>query len=180
MIDVAKQLDTKASTLYRHVNNKRELFFAMLIEEYRLFADSIDDLVSHMQDPTPNKVLIAICNYILEISRNDFERFKLMFLTKPPDVGGKGEDITPGPYEAACDPQTIGFIENLVEQHLVSLGFAEENMEFITYTVLSTIVGAGLVTSEYYNYLNADFLSDSQYEEFHKFIVSNSIAHFLK
>ena len=108
MSDVAKQLGTRASTLYRHVNNKRELYFAMLTREYDLFRQRITEIMEQLQSPSPVVILKAIGSEILDMSRNNFERFSLMFLTKPPDLGSKADEIhVPGPFEKACDPQRL-------------------------------------------------------------------------
>lgn len=175
MSDVAKELNTKASSLYRHVATKRELYFAIVSREFKEFSDDIDQIVSQMVDPTPKKIIMEIGKYILKIARENTEQFHLMFLTKAPKQGAKllGENERIGKYESECNPQTIGALNNLVIQHLKSKNLNIDIANNLTFFLVSLIVGAGVITSPIYEHSNEGLLKPEQYEDFHNFVIAN-------
>lgn len=180
MSDVAKELHTRASSLYRHVTTKRELYFAMLTKEFNEFEGVISHLIqelSEVTEPTPELILQEVGRYILKMSREDTERFLLMFMTKPPDHGAKlsEEMIEIGTHEQACNPQTIGFIQNLVLQHLDQHNLNAANLTNITFFLVSLVVGAGFVTTPTYEYSNQGLLTAEDFEQFHEFVIENSL-----
>ena len=181
MSQVAEELHTSASTLYRHVATKRELYFAILTHEFDEFNVTIQQIIAELGDPTPQKILQQIGRYILTMAREDYEKFTLMFLTKPPDIGSKlsGEEYGPGPYELACDPQTIGSIYHIIGQ-VIDTNALDPNMQKnLTFYLISLIVGAGFVTSPTYEYSNQGLLPKEDYEQFHNFVIDHTFKPWL-
>ncbi|MHA2503284.1 MAG: TetR/AcrR family transcriptional regulator [Candidatus Kariarchaeaceae archaeon] len=176
MSDVARELNTKASSLYRHVATKRELYFAMLTKEFSEFETVIEKIIAELVTPTPTAILQSVGRYILKMAREDNERFMLMFMTKPPEAGSKLQEESVGPHELTCNPQTIGFIQGLVKQHIHTNNLDPSLTTNLTFYLVSLVVGAGIVTSPTYEYSNQGLLSPGEYEAFHDFVIENSLS----
>ena len=100
MRDLAKELNTQASSLYRHVQSKRELWFAITTNDYAEFEKGMDLIILKERNLSGLGLLKKIGLYFLEFARADFNRFKLMYLYEP----SKEEKV--GPFEQACKPNS--------------------------------------------------------------------------
>ncbi len=162
MANVADELGTKPSSLYRHVQNKRELYFAMLIREFDRLNEKIEEYAFTNKDP--KEILKFAGSLIFEIGRNDFQLFKLMFLSRPPP-----SNASPGLFEQQCHPQTIHNILALVKRINPT-----SDATFAAYSLMSLVIGGAILTSELYNPLNAGILSKSEYSRFHHYLLQLS------
>lgn len=169
MSDVAKELGTKASSLYRHVQNKRELYYALVTREFDRFNSKIENFAADNQNP--NKIIKFVGNLILEIARDDYQLFKLMFLSQPPPASTD----TVGPFEQKCTPRTIDDLLWLV-RGLPQVD--EEDSVNLTFTLMGLVLGSAILTSEVYEELIGGILPQDQYSTFHKYVL-DKVGNFL-
>lgn len=172
MRDIAKALDTQASSLYRHVQSKRELWFAITIKDFEEFAQGMNKIAGEHYG-SAKELLKEIAYYFLRFAREDFNRFKLMFLYEPP------KDNKIGPFEEACNPDSlrylIQFCDLLIkEEHLTKI--KAEDLAILYY---SQILGYTVVNSPINDYLlDQDVAKHMKDREFDKFIIEHTLDNF--
>lgn len=163
MRDIAKSLDTQASSLYRHVQSKRELWFAITIKDFEEFGEGMNEIArSHFGKPV--ELLKKIAYYFLDFAREDFNRFKLMFLYEPP----KDEKV--GPYEQACNPDSLTYLIefcNLVIKDEKLVNIKAEELAILYY---SQLLGYAIINSPINDYLldqkSFTYIKNSDFDEF--------------
>ncbi len=160
MSNVADELGTRPSSLYRHIPNKRELYFAMVTREFNRFNMRIEEFAS---DNPQGDVMRFVGSMILKIGREDFGLFKLMFVSRPPPAP---TDYSPGHFELQCNPRTIHNLLGIVRR----LGIDEDPV-LLTYTLMSLVLGGSILTSEVYSSLNEGILPKERYSEFHEYLL---------
>ena len=156
MRDLARSLNTQASSLYRHVQSKRELWFAITTKDYSDFDKGIKGLVSSQGSESAVSLLRRVGKYFLEFARDDFNRFKLMFLYEPPT-----EDSA-GPFEQACEPDSLtGLIQIcqvIIEQEKLTKIKAKElailiYSQILGYTIISSPINDFLLQKPEFNFI---------------------------
>ena len=163
MRDLARELDTQPSSLYRHVKNKRELWFAIINEDFKLFSNELMKIAQSHQGSSL-ELLKKIGRFFIEFARRDFNRFRLMFLFEPPNAGSGS-----GPFEEACNLQSLEQMKLLVEQIIKEEKLSIKDSDHFTYALISVILGAAVINSP----INAYLLEDQTImdEEFDNFII---------
>ncbi len=163
MRDLARKLDTRPSSLYRHVKNKRELWFAIINEDFKLFSNELMKIAQSHQG-TSLELLKKTGQFFIEFARRDFNRFRLMFLFEPPNAGSGS-----GPFEEACNLQSLEQMKFLVEQIIKEEKLSIKASDHFTYALISVILGAAVINSP----INAYLLEDQTImdEEFDNFII---------
>ncbi len=100
--------------------------------------------------------------YFLEFAKRDFNRFRLMFLFEPPEADGGS-----GPFEEACNLQSLEQMKLLVKQIIKEENLPVKNSDFFTYAMLSIVLGAAVTNSPINAYLLEDqTIMDEQFDEF--------------
>lgn len=146
MRELANRLDVGVSYLYRYVQNKRELWFAVIAQEYDNLADQFETLVENHQGKSM-KLLQSFVKLYLKFAHEEFPRFYLMFLMLPPESEKKQ-----GPFEYHQNPRfslifNKVFITVLEEENL-SLG----NPELIGVKLWGQVLGVATLNSPIYDY----------------------------
>lgn len=165
MRDIAKSLDTQASSLYRHVQSKRELWFAITIKDFEEFAKGMNELAIKNHGSTKD-LLKEIAYYFLRFAREDFNRFKLMFLYEPP----KDEKI--GPFEQACNPDALHYLIQFCDLLIQEEKLSKISPEELSILYYSQILGYAVINSPINEYLLDQGLTiHIKKRDFDKFIV---------
>jgi AcrR family transcriptional regulator len=178
MRDVAEKFDTGASSLYRHFNNKRELWFSIVTKDFELFGKEMEEQIERNHRGSYTELLIKIGHFFLEFSQRDFQRFKLMFLLEPPKKSSKTAKTH---CEDNCNPVTF---TRLVD--LTKLVMKERNIEnvdpfILANTFFALVLGAAIIISPINDYLFGDiFRTDNALEEYKKHIVEISVLKLLE
>lgn len=155
-----------ASSLYRYVNNKRELWFAIIINDFCAFSDDLDAIVDKPQNVSYKETLFKMCAYFLKFSRDQFPKFKVMFLMEPPSFEGinKGER---GPFELSHEAKGFTAYLNIVQKAQNAGEIRNDQPAFlVTGTIWSLLLGASTSVSPLYSYLGEDFFSDNLPDSF--------------
>lgn len=163
MRDLARELDTRPSSLYRHVKNKRDLWFAIINEDFKLFNNELMKIAQSHQGNSLD-LLKKTGQFFLEFARRDFNRFRLMFLFEPPNAeSGSGQ------FEEACNPQSLIQMKLLVEQIIKEEKLSIKASDYFTYALISVVLGAAVINSP----INAYLLEDQTImdEHFDNFII---------
>lgn len=155
-----------ASSLYRYVNNKRELWFAIIINDFCNFSDDLDEIVDKPQNVSYKETLLEMCRYFMKFSRDEFPKFKVMFLMEPPssDSNNKGDR---GPFEMSHEARGFTTYLNIVQKAQNAGEIRDDQPAFlITGTVWSLLLGASTSVSPLYAYLGDDFFSENLPDNF--------------
>lgn len=169
MRDIAKALDTQASSLYRHIQGKRELWFAITIKDFEEFAKGMNDIALKHPD-SPKELLKEIAFYFLKFARDDFNRFKLMFLYEPP------KDNKVGPYEQACKPESLHYLVHYCDLLIKKEGLTGIKPQELAILYYSEILGYAVLKSPINDYLlEQSIFKDFKEKKFDLFIVESII-----
>ncbi|MFX0073672.1 MAG: TetR/AcrR family transcriptional regulator [Candidatus Hermodarchaeota archaeon] len=146
MRELARRLGVGISYLYRYVESKRELWFAVVYQEY-------SDLTKRFQHIKENykgsglKLLENIFTEFINFSQEEFPRFNLMFLMQPPT-----SNKSKGPFEEWQDPQFSLLLFSIFDQALSDLKISIKNHRLIAYSIWSMILGFATQNSPIYDY----------------------------
>ncbi|MHA1123940.1 MAG: TetR/AcrR family transcriptional regulator [Candidatus Heimdallarchaeota archaeon] len=106
---IAKKLDMQQGNLYNYVQSKRELWFAVVQYDFQKFASSMEQVITTHQG-TSVELLIALAKFYIDFALEDYERYKMMFLTPAP------LSSSIGPIESAYQPLSFDFMLEVVQQ----------------------------------------------------------------
>lgn len=161
MRDLARELDTRPSSLYRHIKNKRDLWFAIINEDFKLFNNELMKIAQSHQGNSLD-LLKKTGRFFLEFARRDFDRFRLMFLFEPPNAEGDS-----GQFEKDCNPQSLIQLKLLVEQIIKEEKLSIKASDHFTYALFSYILGAAVINSPINAYLLEDqTIMDKNFDNF--------------
>lgn len=164
MRDLARALNTQASSLYRHVQSKRELWFAITTRDYDDFGKGIQEIAMQHSNQPATLLLRRIGEFFLEFARADFNRFKLMFLYEPP------REESAGPFEQACQPDSLTSLiqvcQIIIEQEKL-INITSKQLAIMVY---SQILGYSIITSPINDYLlqqkEFSYINDPAFDKF--------------
>ena len=148
-----RELATKAgfggvSSLYRYVGNKRELWFAIVnkdVIEYNIEFEKI------MLDPSlvsNQAILLKMLSQFLEYSRNDFDKFRIVFLMEPPE-----SEILDGEFELVHNPKIFQNFLVVVQRGIQTNEFSGEDPILMIGVIWSMIMGAAISLSPLYDFM---------------------------
>ena len=164
MRDLARSLNTQASSLYRHVQSKRELWFAITTKDYDDFDKGIQELVMNNGPESALSLLRKIGKYFLKFARDDFNRFKLMFLYEPPT------DDSAGPFEQACEPDSLTGLIQICQMIIEQEKLTKIKANDLAILIYSQILGYTIISSPINDFLlqkqEFSFIKDPQFDEF--------------
>jgi AcrR family transcriptional regulator len=108
---VAQKLKMAPSNMYNYFEDKRELWFAMLNEEY--YNDVISELrkIDTLEISFTEKWKLVVDSY-LKTAFRDIKRYLMMFDAIPP----KGKNPDPGPYELQFRPISYEILIDMINQ----------------------------------------------------------------
>lgn len=114
---IAKKLDMQQGNLYNYVQSKRELWFAVIQEDFQKFTNKMKDIVENHIGSSID-LLEKLAEFYLNFALEDSERYKMMFLTPAPPAPAIG------PIEAHYQPESFDIMQQVVQQ-------AIENKELV-------------------------------------------------
>ena len=146
MRELAKRLDIGVSNLYRYVQNKRELWFAVIALEYHDLLQQYK-LMEQNFSGSSSEFLLFLVKTFITFARNEYPRFYLMFLMKPPI-----SDKDKGPFEEFQDPQFSKYLFSLFQNIQHNEQIKIPHPEFLAMKVWSLIMGVIIMESSIYDY----------------------------
>ncbi|MCE7734622.1 MAG: TetR/AcrR family transcriptional regulator [Candidatus Heimdallarchaeota archaeon] len=160
MNELAKRVGLSgASSLYRYIVNKRELWFAIMLHDFDLFIRDLQKIIDDPKMVSYKEILLEMCRHYLKLSRDDFPRFKIMLLIEPPHPIPKSM-ADRGPFEKDHEPQGFTIYMNILEKAQNAGEIRTDVHPFaLTGIVWSMLLGAAASVSPLYDYLGKDFLT---------------------
>ena len=146
MRELARRLGVGISYLYRYVENKRELWFAVIYQEFLDLTRKFQD-IKESQKGTGLELLECSINEFINFSQEEFPRFNLMFLMMPPT-----SNKSKGPFEEWQDPQFSLLLFSIFDQALSDLKISLKNHYILAYSIWSMILGFATQNSPIYDY----------------------------
>ncbi len=146
MRELANRLDVGVSYLYRYVQNKRELWFAVTAQEYDSLADQFEAHVKNHQ----GKSMILLQSFMkmyLKFAQEEFPRFYLMFLMLPPE-SAKDQ----GPFEQYQNPRFSLILNKVFITVLEEENLSLSNPELIGVKLWGQVLGIATLNSPIYDY----------------------------
>ena len=148
-----------ASSLYRYIANKRELWFAVIIKDFEGFTERMRSVVDDPSRSSYLEILKHMCETFLQLSREEFSRFKIMFLMGPPEPAPKNEDEK-GPFEKSHQPRGFEIFMRVVQKGQKAGEMTDTEDPFILAGMIwAILLGAATAVSPLYGYLGESFFS---------------------
>ncbi len=170
---LAKELNTLSQTgLYRYVESKRELWFAIRFSYYRDYLNPFNKIVSKHQG-SYKELFLKFVEFFLEFASQDFHRFEVMFLLSAPKSKKIGE-IEKRTSQFTITKALLSHIKDAIDAKEIEETGAVKNF----YYILGIVIGAAkmeadikdhFVISEPLN-VKSQIISALEYR---KFVVNN-------
>lgn len=146
MRELARRLDVGISYIYRYVQNKRELWFAILYQEFVSFADHLEKVLDR-QTYTAIEMIQEFARELFRLCSDEFQRYNLMFLMEPPK-----SDKPTGPFEQWQNPRMPKMLGKIileaVEERDIKLG----NPILFGIKISNLLFGTAINTSQILDY----------------------------
>lgn len=97
MRQIAKQLGYSHGALYYHFDNKAELFYAMVEQDFQLLNEKLHDVLQ--QDISPKEKLKAVLLGFIEFGLNNQSQYEVMFMVKDAEVKSYLQEAPNKSYE---------------------------------------------------------------------------------
>jgi AcrR family transcriptional regulator len=124
---IARKMKMEPGNLYNYVASKRELWFAVIRDDFIEFTKGMEEITKKQQGPYMD-LLKKIGKYYLEFASQDFERYRMMFMTPAPP----SDSI--GPIEAAYKPKSFEIMMEIVQKAISNDEITETNaIQFTIY-----------------------------------------------
>lgn len=114
MRQLAKQLEMSPGNLYNYVRSKRELWFAIIEQDFEQFDAGMRTIINNHQG-TYSKSLDHLARYYFEFALADTARYQMMFSTPAPPARFKG------PFERSHEVESLNILIGVI-QHAVDAG----------------------------------------------------------
>ena len=105
---IAKKTGMQQGNLYNYVQSKRELWFAVIQEDFQKFAERMKQVTESHQGSSI-KLLEKIAKCYFSFAVEDTERYKMMFLTLAPPSSSIG------PIESYYQPESFEILLQAVQ-----------------------------------------------------------------
>jgi len=128
-----------ASSLYRYIPNKRELWFAIVNQDFDDFDEGILDLIKEHQGTTV-ELIHAIGTYFIDFSLSDLQRFERMYMNRAPL-----SDKPPGEFETKSNITQKFSFTKVVAEALAEQGL-DEDPSLLALTLWSSVLGASVLS----------------------------------
>ena len=136
---LANELGMGQASLYTYFQSKRELWFAIVEEDFRNVDCKIEELVRNHKGK--NILLIEqIAKTYFDAIKEDYRNFRLVFKTKPPKSTKKG------PIEAQYEIRTIKILQEILLKASQEREIKEREIIKLAYFFWSMIFGIALST----------------------------------
>ncbi|MBD3255528.1 MAG: TetR family transcriptional regulator [Candidatus Lokiarchaeota archaeon] len=140
---LAKKLNMSQGNLYNYVKSKRELWIAIRNQDFKKLKNEMEQIIEeHKGDIF--KLLEEIANYYLDLAKNDYRRFQMMFLIPAPP------SKKVGPIEKnykLIDP--LDLIKKALKSAMEKNEIKKMDENFLSYFVYSLVQGAIFVERDF-------------------------------
>ncbi len=169
MQDIAQKVNMTRSNLYRYVESKRELWFAILQEFVEEYNKEVDEIITNHKGSYLELIEKLITNYISFGSQDSHLMQKMIFMNPPQP---KYQDGTPemGPIERNYRKldDVIPKIQEVMENAIKAGELISMNAQFFMQYFWGTIQGSILILEDMERYPNG---TDDYKKEFEHFVI---------
>ena len=169
MQDIAQKVNMTRGNLYRYVESKRELWFAILQEFIKEYNDEIDEIITNHEGTNFALIEKLITHYISFGSKDSHLMQKMIFMNAPQP---KYQDGTPemGPIERNYEKldDAIPKIRKVIEKAIKAEELIQMNSQFFMQYLWGTIQGSILMLEDMERDPNG---TDEYKQEFQRFVM---------
>ncbi len=136
---LATELEMGQASLYTYFQSKRELWFAIVEEDFKEIETNIEEYISNYSGRFID-LPIKITKMYFDAITEDYRKFKLIFKTTPPRSSKKG------PIEQHYEIKTIKILEDIFHKASLNGEIRERETSKLAYFTWSLIFGTALST----------------------------------
>jgi AcrR family transcriptional regulator len=136
---LAQELDMGQASLYTYFKSKRELWFAIVEEDFKTADIKIKDLVK-THDGKKIDLIEKIAKIYFDNITEDYRKYRLIFKTSPPKSNKKG------PIEEQYRVKTLTVLQEILLQSAQNGEIKERETTKLAYLIWSFIFGIAMST----------------------------------
>lgn len=126
--------ENSASSLYTYISSKRELWFAIIRQEFQKFEQGIIEILNSHPGNAKEK-LIAIAHFYIDFAFENPRRYRMMFRISAP----KSKNI--GPIEQNYSSSSVMMLSELVSQAISNNQFADYDVGKLSFFLWGILHG---------------------------------------
>jgi AcrR family transcriptional regulator len=123
-----------ASSLYTYVQSKRELWFAILRNNFNKFEEGLEQLYKNHHG-TIKELLIKIAQFYFQFAMEDSDRYRMMFQVPAP------QSKKVGPREQTYESRSVYFLQRIIEQGIKKGEFREKDTDKLSFFLWGLLHG---------------------------------------
>ncbi len=164
MRQLGRKLEMSSSNLYNYVDNKRELWYAIVKQDFDHFAGELTSVLAELSGNF-SEILDKLVEQYFAFASEDYQRFRMMHLLSPP-VSEKSA----GPIEISYRPIAATLIIDSVKQAMKDGDLPDGNPLHYIHLFNAVALGAVLTTSPINSQYGEDFPSIEDHGAFFQFV----------
>lgn len=142
--ELASRVNLKQASLYKYIENKRDLWFAIVIHDLEEMVEYFKKIIDYFTGSAIS-LLSHIVERYFDYAIANQEKFHLLYRISPPNSNSQN----PGPFERQYYPaKYYAFLIHVVEAALNEKQIKVSNPTFFTFYVFSILHGATLLVGE--------------------------------
>ncbi|MHA1112245.1 MAG: TetR/AcrR family transcriptional regulator [Promethearchaeota archaeon] len=159
---LARHIGMSQGNLYHYISSKRELWIAVRIKTMRHFKELLENIANSNNEDTL-EILKKIGNFVFSFASEDYNRWKLMTVIKPPEPPMKDEEPVIGEIERNYkSTRPLDSVFNILKRGFNQGEFQNLDFKLIGIYLYSVILG---VTYSEYDILTDDLISEPSFHE---------------
>ena len=169
MQDIAQKVDMTRGNLYRYVESKRELWFAILQEFITVYHEEVDEIIT-VHKGTHLELLEELITHYISFGSDDSHLMQKMIFMNAPQPKNQNGNPEMGPIERAYTDlgDVMPKIHTVIETAIKKEELIPMNSQFFMQYLWGTIQGSILILEDMQRDLNG---TDDDKQEFQRFVM---------
>jgi len=141
---LAKKLNMGQASLYTYISSKRELWFAILRNDFSKFELGMAEIMQAHRG-SYKELLEKIAQFYLEFAKEDEKRYKMMFQTQAPQAERTGI------LEQQYDSKSIYYLAEIVQQAVDAGEIKEKDVGKLSFFIWGIVHGTvSVIQTEFF------------------------------
>lgn len=164
MRSLANRLGMSQSNLYNYWSSKRELWFDIIKNDFKVFEEELVEIAAKHQENII-ELLENIAKYYFTFAKTSPKRYQMMFVLPPPPSDSKG------PTELDFEPQTIQFLVDILKRATDTGQLKEIDAEKLALYLWAIVHGTTYVSQSIVFHPTAKIAKFGSAEEFQNYVI---------
>ncbi len=140
---LAKRLDMSQGNLYNYWSSKRELWYAIIKQDFADFEHEITEVVTSHKG-TIVELLEVLADFYFDFAESNYRRYQIMFILPPPPADSSSSD---GSDEVEFEPQSITMLLMILENAISEANIQNIDSKKLALYLWTMVHGTVLITN---------------------------------